>query len=148
MDFYNWMQRKYCFTDYQVKVFHYFIISIFSEISKFIIMGIFFYATGRLPYYLWGVCLLSLLRFYSGGLHCKTYMGCLFSSFAYMLMCVQLLPSFSVSRLLQLILLLQLIFRIAVINPVVENIPPANIKFQIVLTLLGSPASIPNKNNY
>ncbi len=105
MDFYNWMQRKYCFTDYQVKVFHYFIISIFSEISKFIIMGIFFYATGRLPYYLWGVCLLSLLRFYSGGLHCKTYMGCLFSSFAYMLMCVQLLPSFSVSRLLQLILL-------------------------------------------
>lgn len=125
MDFYNWMQKKYCFTDYQVKVFHYFIISIFSEISKFTIMGIFFYVAGRLPLYLWGVCLLSVLRFYSGGLHCKTYMGCLLSSFAYMLACVQLLPSFPVNRLLQLIFLLVAIIIAYYIAPIPSAYRPA-----------------------
>ena len=105
MDFYNWLKRKFCSADCRVKFSHHFIISFFSEISKFIIMGIFFYVTGRLPYYLWGICLLSVLRFYGGGPHCKTYMGSLLSSFAYMLVCVQILSSFSVSRLFQLILL-------------------------------------------
>ena len=105
MDFYNWLKRKFCSADCRVKFSRHVIISFFSEISKFIIMGIFFYVTGRLPYYLWGICLLSVLRFYGGGPHYKTYMGSLLSSFAYMLVCVQLLSSFSVSRLFQLILL-------------------------------------------
>ena len=126
MDFYNWLKKKFCFSDCQVNAFHHSTISFFSEISKFFIMGIFFYATGRLPYYLWGICLLSVLRFYGGSLHRKTYMGSLLSSFAYMLVCVQLLSSFSVSRLFQLISLFAAIviaYRIAPSASVYRSTP-------------------------
>ncbi len=142
MDFYNWLKRKFCSADCRVKFSHHFIISFFSEISKFIIMGIFFYVTGRLPYYLWGICLLSVLRFYGGGPHCKTYMGSLLSSFAYMLVCVQILSSFSVSRLFQLILLSAAIitaYRIAPIPSVYRPIPaeerPRQCKLQLYIVI-------------
>lgn len=101
-----YIQNKYHYSDYQMKVLHYFFISILSEISKFLIMGAFFLYFSQFLCYLWAVSLLWILRFTSGGLHCKTYIGCLLSSFLYLFLSIQVMPLFPLPELIRLVLLL------------------------------------------
>jgi len=54
--------------------------SLISEFSKFIILLVCFTYTGHGRHFLFAFVILSLLRLWGGGLHFKTYMGCLLST--------------------------------------------------------------------
>ncbi len=118
MKFYAALQENHHYTDYQIKVIHYALITIASEISKFLMLGAFFFALGKLTEYLWAMLLFLCLRRYSGGIHCKTYLGCLAVSFGYIAACVLVLPSLSIQLQTQKILLLGSMAVLAVISPI------------------------------
>lgn len=70
-NFKTYLQTNYHYTDYQIKVMDYFIKTCLSEISKFILMGFFFSYFSAFSHYLYATLILWILRFCSGGLHCK-----------------------------------------------------------------------------
>lgn len=105
MKLYLYLKEEHGYTDYQIKLVHYVLISLLSEFSKFILMGIFFCYTSNLTYYLFSVSLLLILRRYSGGLHCSSYLACLSTSFFYLYVCITILPQYAPVRFIQLVLL-------------------------------------------
>ena len=52
-----------------------------SDLSKALIFFIIFYILGLHKEFFYGIFFLTIFRMYSGGLHCKTYFGCLIISF-------------------------------------------------------------------
>lgn len=108
-NFKTFLQTSYHYTDYQIKVMDYFIKTCLSEISKFMLMGFFFSYFSAFPYYLYATLILWVLRFCSGGLHCKTYIGCLLFSHTYLVLCILVLPRLYLSTIWELILLLMCI---------------------------------------
>lgn len=117
-NFKTFLQTNYHYTDYQIKVMDYFIKTCLSEISKFMLMGFFFSYFSAFPYYLYATLILWVLRFCSGGLHCKTYMGCLLFSHTYLVLCILVLPRLYLSTIWELILLLMCIVISYFIAPV------------------------------
>ena len=117
-NFKTFLQTNYHYTDYQIKVMDYCIKTCLSEISKFIFMGIFFSCFSAFHYYLYATLILWILRFCSGGLHCKTYIGCLLFSLTYLILCILLLPRFILSTFWPLVLLLMCIVAAYFIAPV------------------------------
>ena len=117
-NFKTFLQTNYHYTDYQIKVMDYCIKTCLSEISKFIFMGIFFSCFSAFHYYLYATLILWILRFCSGGLHCKTYIGCLLFSLTYLILCILLLPRFILSTFWTLVLLLMCIVTAYFIAPV------------------------------
>lgn len=105
MNFYHYLAKEHNYTDYQIKVVRYVLKSLFSEFTKFIIMGIFFFAFSYQLQYLWCMLIFALLRRYSGGLHCNTYLSCLLVTFLYMVSCIMILPLYTPPRLMQLALM-------------------------------------------
>lgn len=75
------MQVSHNYSDYQIKVIRYFILTMASEISKLIIIFTFFACVGRFTEGLVCVAALVCLRQSGGGFHCEHYITCLFSSF-------------------------------------------------------------------
>ena len=55
LKFYAALQKYYQYTDYQIKVVHYAIITLVSEFSKFFALGIFFFVIGKETEYLWTI---------------------------------------------------------------------------------------------
>ena len=117
MNFYEALKENNHYTDYQMKVVHYALITIASEISKFFILGAFFAALGRMDEYLWAMLLFLGLRRYSGGFHSRTYFGCLAVSFCYLSACVIWLPSLTVPLYLQKLLMISAMAVLAVLSP-------------------------------
>lgn len=118
LKFYAALQKHHQFTDYQIKVVHYAIITLVSELSKFLMLGIFFFALGKEREYLWTILNFSFLRRYSGGFHCKTYIGCISMSFLYSLLCIAVLPNIVISAAVQRVFLCVSMAVLAVIAPV------------------------------
>lgn len=112
------LQNELEYTEYQIGLIRYFLLSILSEISKFFIMGLFFSYISCTSYYLWAICILLILRYYSGGLHFNTYWKCFASSFLYLFLCIKLLPLLQFHKALQLIALLVCIIIAYFIVPV------------------------------
>jgi len=52
-----------------------------SDLSKALMFFLIFYVLGLHKEFLWGMFFLVAFRVYSGGIHCKTYWGCLLLSF-------------------------------------------------------------------
>lgn len=86
----EWLKRNYQFSDYQIAQLGHLCKTLFSEISKLLIMAVIFHHKSDV--YLVSVTFLLLLRTATGGLHCKTYLTCLLASFAYMFFCIELFP--------------------------------------------------------
>lgn len=68
MKLYKALQNKYNFSNYQIKLLHYFLLSFFSESSKIILIGLYFYWRSQMPSYLWGLliflfCVISVVVF-------------------------------------------------------------------------------------
>ncbi len=116
------IQAKYDFTDYQMAQLRYFFLTITAEISKLLIMGIYF--RNDFPIYIGAIMLLHLLRSSSGGIHCKTYWGCFFLSFIFMFLAIDVLPHFSVNRFFQLVALLICIMLSHHIGPITSKLHP------------------------
>lgn len=100
---FDYIQKTYDFTDYQIAQLRFFFLTIFSEISKLVIIGLFY--INELPLYLWTMFIFLLMRTTTGGLHCRTYPGCLTASFCYILLCIRILPMIFINKLIQMIML-------------------------------------------
>ena len=71
------------YSDYDLRRVRYFYTCLLYEVSKFIIIGGFFCLFGLLPEYFFSVLFICPLRILSGGLHFRSYLGCLLFSILY-----------------------------------------------------------------
>lgn len=116
------LQQHYNFSNYQMKQLAYLFLSIFSEISKFVILGILFYP--KLKVYLFSMVVMVFVRGVSGGLHCKKYFSCLALSYCYLLFALYILPQITVSKITMLIALLLCCLITYYIGPVTSDYRP------------------------
>ena len=83
----------------------FFTVTLLSELSKFLIIGLFFIYDIRL--YLWTIVVFQIVRSTTGGIHCRTYAGCLLLSLAFMVIIIKVLPLFTpvlFARILMLVI--------------------------------------------
>lgn len=114
------LKSWYQFSDYQIAQLEYFFKTVFSEISKILIIGFLF--RKELDVYCVTMLSLCLLRTATGGLHCKTFWGCLFASTTYIVLAIRLLPLIPVSFLFKILLLLVCIPVNYYIGPVTSDV--------------------------
>lgn len=113
------LQRDFGFTNKERNQIHYILSAIWSDGSKLVIMGIFFFITGRLLEYIIATTILWLFRTNSGGIHFKHYSSCFAFSFFLMVMCILVMPQFVIVN--KAIINISLIFFaiiVAIIKPV------------------------------
>ena len=113
---YALIQKKYDFTDYQIAQLKYTLTVLFSEISKFVIMAFLF--RNHIAMYLYAALLLGALRISTGGLHAKTYWGCLLMSFLFFCVSIYLLPQIEISKIWMVGLIIGCAAVIALVGPV------------------------------
>lgn len=77
------MQQTHNYSDYQIKVIRYFILTLASEISKLIMIFAFFACVGKFTESLVCMAALLVLRTSGGGFHCEHYIGCFIFSFGF-----------------------------------------------------------------
>ena len=99
----EFLKKNYNFSDYQVAQLAHLFKTLLAEFSKMIIMGFLF--INELPLYFAALIMLMLMRTSTGGLHCKTYLTCLLSSCAYMIVCIKLLPLIPIPMAVQITVL-------------------------------------------
>ncbi len=87
------LQKEYGYSNYDIARIKYVLVSITSEFSKFIILGIFFGMTDHFISFLLSTLLLLFLRTNVGGLHCKHYSTCFLLTFAISYLSITFLPS-------------------------------------------------------
>ena len=98
------LKSTYQFTDYQIAQLSFLAKTLLSEISKIVIIGLFF--RKEIPFYIICMFILALLRTSTGGLHCKTYLSCLVASCFYITFTFKILPLIPISRIPAMILLI------------------------------------------
>lgn len=120
------IQKKYDFTDYQIAQLKYTFTILFSELSKFVIIAFFFRDCFAL--YIYAAVLLGILRISTGGLHAKTYWGCLFMSLMFFCASIYLLPQIEISRIWMTVIILGCAAAIGLVGPVesVYRKPPTD----------------------
>lgn len=86
------LKTTYNYSDYDLAVVKYTLLSIASELSKMILLCVFYCFIGKISYFFIFLFLLSLLRFNSGGFHCKHYITCLLLTFIISYLAIIILP--------------------------------------------------------
>ena len=87
------IQAEFGYTDYQIKLIRYTLISIFYDVSKTLIFLVYFAWTGRLLEFCFALIPMILLRQRTGGLHMRTYWACFIFSFLYLEASITILPA-------------------------------------------------------
>lgn len=130
------IKKNYDFSDYQIAQLRFFFLSMFSEISKMLLISLFF--IDKLPLYIWTIIIFQVFRSSCGGLHCKTYWGCFFVSLGYMLLSIRILPLIPTDKLFQIVSLFLCIivsYRIgpltSVLHPVLTDEVNAHLKNRV-----------------
>ena len=100
------IQLEYGFSDFQMGQLRYTLECIFYEVSKFLLMGIYFAFIHKFALYVFAVAVLGILRTCTGGLHFKHYTSCFLFTFFFMICGVSLLPLIPISKLWMLASLL------------------------------------------
>ena len=113
------IQEKYNYTDFETAVLKYVFTVFFGELGKIVAIGCMFYNCYTL--YLLCVLLLGLLRPATGGIHCKTYRGCLIASGVYFVACIYFLPYIEVSHIIRIGILMLCMVMNLIIGPVVSK---------------------------
>lgn len=116
----KFLKEQYGFSDYQIAQLAFTGKTVAAETSKLLIMGFIF--RNELSLYLFAVAIMMLLRSSTGGLHCRTYLGCFFVSLAYMFLSLTVMPLIPVNKLLQMILLFLCILCNYYIGPVTSAV--------------------------
>lgn len=98
------LKSTYQFTDYQIAQLGFLAKTLLSEISKIVIIGLFF--RKEIPFYIICMFILALLRTSTGGLHCKTYLSCLVASCFYIIFTFKILPLIPINQIPAMILLI------------------------------------------
>lgn len=105
MYIHNYLHNTLGYTNYEIAQMQYFISSVFSEISKMILIGTFFLLIDRLFLFIPAALTLCCLRICTGGLHFKHYLSCLAISFAIFFIDICILNEFTLLKPFQLLLL-------------------------------------------
>lgn len=113
------IQEKYNYTDYQMKVLKFVFTVLIGELGKIVVIGFLFLKC--YPLYLCCVLLLGTLRPSTGGVHCRTYLGCLVATAAYFAACIYALPYIPVSLIVRVGLLILCMAINYMIGPVVSK---------------------------
>lgn len=116
------IQNTYDFSDYQIAQLKYFFLTFFSEISKILLIGLFF--LDNIFLYVWALFILQIIRSSSGGIHCKTYWRCFFVSLIYMVLSIRILPLIYINKFFQMITLLICITTTYYIGPITSVFHP------------------------
>lgn len=119
------LQTAYGYNDLQILQISYIITSFVSEISKMILIGIYFLYINKFPEFLTAMIFLLSVRFYTGGLHLKHYISCLIFSFGIFFLGICILSEYiHLTRLTMLILLIVCMLLIWLIGPVSSSYRP------------------------
>ena len=118
----NHLKETYHLSSYQIAQIFFLFKTIASEFSKIIIMGILFHQ--NLSLYLSALFIMIILRSYMGGLHFYTYTSCLITSILYLWLAVYILPNITITKFLQLPILLLSIFVCNYIGPIISKYRP------------------------
>lgn len=97
------LQSNYQLDNYQKQQLKYLFLTVASDISKLLLLGLLFY--NKLYLYLFSTLILLILRTSTGGLHMNTYLGCLFFSILYYFLSIQLLPLIPITNVIRTLLL-------------------------------------------
>ena len=89
----NQLKNAYGYSDYEISLIRYALAALFYDFSKLIIFGIYYLHTGRFIPYLFALLPLILLRTRNGGIHFKKYWTCFLFTFAYLELCISILPT-------------------------------------------------------
>ena len=116
------IKKTYDFSDYQIAQLRFFFLSMFSEISKLLLISLFF--IDRLPLFIWTIIIFQVFRSSCGGLHCKTYWGCFFVSLGYMILSIRILPLIPTDKLFQIVTLFLCIIVSYRIGPLTSVLHP------------------------
>lgn len=119
--FTNYLKTEFHYTNYQIGQLRYLYEVILSEVSKLVIMGIFFACLNQFRCYCFAVIVLLSLRTSMGGLHFKKYSSCFLFTLGFFFTAIVLLPFWQISRMPQLLLLLCCIGVNHYIGPVVSS---------------------------
>lgn len=115
----NYVSVFHTYTQLEKDKIGYAIRLILADTEKLIIIGIFFGIMGKLPEFLLCAAVLGLTRVYLGGIHMKTFWGCLSYSFIYFLILIYLLDGYiALSRLVCMIVYILNILLVSWIAPV------------------------------
>lgn len=137
----KYLQEKHAYSEYEILQLEYFFKTFFSEISKLVLFGVLFFPV----FDCFGIAILFMwfCRSLLGGIHFKTYPGCLCGSFLYLLIIILLSHYVYFTKLTQLSFILLCIMLTLYIGPIVSvyRRPPGitkirNIKFIFSIFML------------
>lgn len=117
---FNYIQKNFGYSNYEIAQLRYCFKVYAAELSKIFIIGAFFF--NNIPVYLWTLLIFRTMRQATGGLHMKSYISCLFVSWLFFILSINILPNLYLPRLVQLIILLICILLSHHIGPVVSRI--------------------------
>lgn len=100
------MQKSHNYTDYEIKVIRYFLLTMVSELSKLIVIFTFFACIGRFTESLVCLTVLLILRTTGGGIHCEHYISCFIVSFMFTLTSVFLAELITPNGIVMIVTLL------------------------------------------
>lgn len=118
------LSEEFHFTNFQIKLIWYRLLSLLSEISKILLMGIFFFYYGYFTEYLFAAAVLIFIRTCTGGIHLKHYTTCLIMTFTFLFLSVCILPQFPMTKLAQLLCMLLCFAGNAYAAPIVSGCRP------------------------
>lgn len=118
----KYLREKHQVSNYQIAQIEFLFKSVFSELSKMVIMGILFHK--YIDLYFFALCIMIYLRTSTGGLHFYTYPGCLAGSTIYMFLAIILLPNIDLPSYLKIAVLLISILICYRVGPVVSKYRP------------------------
>jgi accessory gene regulator protein AgrB len=90
-----YIKNEFKFSDYEVELIQYVAKAFLSELSKVLILSIYFNYINMMPEFLCSIIIIAFLRLNIGGYHCNHYWSCLFVSFAIVILSVNVLPFYA-----------------------------------------------------
>ena len=93
-------QKKELLPSTTIECMEYTLKALLNEISKCVLYGAIFSFFHMLPDFLLAYAVFVTLRLFAGGIHCKTYWGCLIVSFIMITTCLLLPRAFPDSRVI------------------------------------------------
>ncbi len=117
--FLSYLQKTYDFSNFEVKKIRYALIAFTSELSKLLLLGVFFAIQSQLLGFIVATIILMLVRCNMGGIHCKSYLNCFALTFILMFLAVTILPTYVATNIpFQLCTLTACILANTVIGPI------------------------------
>lgn len=121
----GFLQTEYHYTNYECKKIKYVSLTILSEISKVLLLFIFFYSLERIQEFVVSTIVLLSVRIFTGGLHLKHYYSCFFVSLLLFFLGICILPELiAPSALVMSAVLILCIVLIYWIKPVPSSYRP------------------------